>query len=191
MHDLSSVRGCVQLANADMRGARGVPSNKDLEAAAKAAHAFWETQPVTQFSAERSAPELPEGPIQPPQKMEDVRQEPYKLPSAYEWCTCDVNDAQVRARGVDWKDVLVPGNFTRSGPRFSIRAFYFLSCAFWFCLEAPQDSSCWRQNFHSFEQSMFVKNFPIPSRDVKHQCFGVVAPGAPGGPLMTLNPGYI
>lgn len=91
----------LQLASADLKGMKPQPSSKDLEQAARAAHAFWETQPVSQFKGERGSDELPEGPIQPPQKVEEVRQESYKLPSAYEWCTCDVNDANVSCTGED------------------------------------------------------------------------------------------
>eukprot|EP00245_Coleochaete_scutata_P016661 TRINITY_DN7866_c0_g2_i2.p1 TRINITY_DN7866_c0_g2~~TRINITY_DN7866_c0_g2_i2.p1 ORF type:complete len:438 (-),score=78.22 TRINITY_DN7866_c0_g2_i2:328-1641(-) len=54
-------------------------------------HRFWETQPVGQFS-ERGASSLPEGPIDPPKDLSEVRQEPYNLPGSYEWCTCDIDD---------------------------------------------------------------------------------------------------
>ncbi|CAI5501788.1 unnamed protein product [Closterium sp. Naga37s-1] len=38
-----------------------------------------------------------EGPIEPPTPLEQVRAEPYALPAAYEWCTCDVDsDAEMR-----------------------------------------------------------------------------------------------
>jgi hypothetical protein len=93
----------LQLASADLKGMKPQPSSKDLEQAARAAHAFWETQPVSQFKGERGSQDLSEGPIQPPQKVEEVRQESYKLPSAYEWCTCDVNDANVSCTGKDQK----------------------------------------------------------------------------------------
>ncbi|KAF9601372.1 hypothetical protein IFM89_019104 [Coptis chinensis] len=33
---------------------------------------------------------LPEGPIEPASPLEEVKQEPYNLPSLYEWSTCDI-----------------------------------------------------------------------------------------------------
>eukprot|EP00897_Mesotaenium_endlicherianum_P009862 jgi/Mesen1/8904/ME000537S08297 len=55
-------------------------------------HAFWETQPVNQYS-DSGRGELEEGPIEEPRNVADVRQEPYTLPAAYEWTTCDVDDS--------------------------------------------------------------------------------------------------
>ncbi|KAF2302728.1 hypothetical protein GH714_001508 [Hevea brasiliensis] len=52
-------------------------------------HKFWETQPVGQFKDIRDAI-LPEGPIEPPTPLSEVKQEPYNLPSPYEWTTCDI-----------------------------------------------------------------------------------------------------
>ncbi|KAJ7567471.1 hypothetical protein O6H91_02G149400 [Diphasiastrum complanatum] len=52
---------------------------------------FWETQPVGQYKDMENMDLLPEGVIEPPQDVSQVRQEPYNLPSSYEWCTCDVN----------------------------------------------------------------------------------------------------
>ncbi|GJP70869.1 hypothetical protein CLOP_g1763 [Closterium sp. NIES-67] len=87
-------------------------------------HLFWETQPVVggtdgaasqpgaaSSGAGSEAGEdgsgsigggggvdlLEEGPIEPPTPLEQVRAEPYALPAAYEWCTCDVDsDAEMR-----------------------------------------------------------------------------------------------
>ncbi|XP_059067266.1 glycylpeptide N-tetradecanoyltransferase 1-like isoform X2 [Cryptomeria japonica] len=53
-------------------------------------HTFWETQPVVQFK-DRGHPNLREGPIEEPVPLSEVRQEPYTLPSQYEWYTCDVD----------------------------------------------------------------------------------------------------
>lgn len=53
-------------------------------------HAFWETQPVGQYREKGTS--LPDGPIEPPQDLAEVRQEPYNLPSAYEWSTCDIDN---------------------------------------------------------------------------------------------------
>ncbi|KAK4719139.1 hypothetical protein R3W88_017477 [Solanum pinnatisectum] len=52
-------------------------------------HKFWETQPVGQFKDLGDA-SLPEGPIEPPTPLTEVKQEPYNLPSPYEWTTCDL-----------------------------------------------------------------------------------------------------
>lgn len=53
-------------------------------------HKFWETQPVGQFRDLGDA-SLPEGPIEPPTPLSEVKQEPYNLPSQYEWVTCDMD----------------------------------------------------------------------------------------------------
>ncbi|PSR96931.1 Glycylpeptide N-tetradecanoyltransferase [Actinidia chinensis var. chinensis] len=53
-------------------------------------HKFWETQPVGQFK-DVGDPSLPEGPIEPPTPLSEVKQEPYNLPNLYEWITCDMN----------------------------------------------------------------------------------------------------
>ena len=54
-------------------------------------HAFWETQPVGQLKPElNKAGE--EGPIDDPIAVADVKQEPYKLPDAFEWSSCDLTN---------------------------------------------------------------------------------------------------
>ncbi|KAL6002632.1 glycylpeptide N-tetradecanoyltransferase [Asimina triloba] len=53
-------------------------------------HKFWETQPVRQFK-DLGDSSLPEGPIEPPTPLSEVKQEPYNLPSLYEWVTCDMD----------------------------------------------------------------------------------------------------
>ncbi|KAD5318127.1 hypothetical protein E3N88_18073 [Mikania micrantha] len=53
-------------------------------------HKFWETQPVGQFKDLQDS-SLPEGPIEPPTAISEVKQEPYNLPNLYEWVTCDMN----------------------------------------------------------------------------------------------------
>ncbi|CAM8887178.1 unnamed protein product [Rhodiola kirilowii] len=53
-------------------------------------HKFWETQPVGQFK-DAGDTSLPEGPIEPPTPLSEVKQEPYNLPSPYEWVTCDMS----------------------------------------------------------------------------------------------------
>ncbi|KAI3510009.1 hypothetical protein L1887_25535 [Cichorium endivia] len=56
-------------------------------------HKFWETQPVGQFKDLRDST-LPEGPIEPPTPLSEVKQEPYNLPTPYEWVTCDMNSEE-------------------------------------------------------------------------------------------------
>ncbi|XP_058075164.1 glycylpeptide N-tetradecanoyltransferase 1 [Magnolia sinica] len=56
----------------------------------KKQHKFWETQPVGQFKDVGDA-SLPEGPIESPTPLSEVKQEPYNLPSPYEWVTCDID----------------------------------------------------------------------------------------------------
>lgn len=56
-------------------------------------HKFWETQPVGQFK-EVGDSSLPEGPIEPPTPLSEVKQEPYNLPSSYEWTTCDMDSEE-------------------------------------------------------------------------------------------------
>ncbi|KAG6588072.1 Glycylpeptide N-tetradecanoyltransferase 1, partial [Cucurbita argyrosperma subsp. sororia] len=56
-------------------------------------HKFWETQPVGQFKDVGDS-SLAEGPIEPPTPLSEVKQEPYNLPSAYEWTTCDMDSEE-------------------------------------------------------------------------------------------------
>ncbi|KAL0380549.1 UNVERIFIED_CONTAM: Glycylpeptide N-tetradecanoyltransferase 1 [Sesamum angustifolium] len=57
-------------------------------------HKFWETQPVGQFK-DLGDTSLPEGPIEPPTPVSEVKQEPYNLPAPYEWITCDIDSEEV------------------------------------------------------------------------------------------------
>ncbi|OVA08408.1 Myristoyl-CoA:protein N-myristoyltransferase [Macleaya cordata] len=59
-------------------------------------HKFWETQPVGQFK-DLGDTSLPEGPIEPPTPLSEVKQEPYNLPSMYEWTTCDIDSEETCA----------------------------------------------------------------------------------------------
>lgn len=59
-------------------------------------HKFWETQPVGQFK-DVSDPSLPEGPIEDPKPISEVKQDPYNLPSAYEWTVCDMSSDEACA----------------------------------------------------------------------------------------------
>ncbi|KAG2299549.1 hypothetical protein Bca52824_036021 [Brassica carinata] len=57
-------------------------------------HKFWETQPVGQFK-DIGDTSLPEGPIEPATPLSEVKQEPYNLPSVYEWTTCDMTSDDI------------------------------------------------------------------------------------------------
>ncbi|XP_021294178.1 glycylpeptide N-tetradecanoyltransferase 1-like [Herrania umbratica] len=57
-------------------------------------HKFWESQPVGQFK-DLGDSSLPEGPIEAPTPLSEVRQEPYNLPSMYEWVTCDIDSDEM------------------------------------------------------------------------------------------------
>ncbi|XP_073143138.1 glycylpeptide N-tetradecanoyltransferase 1-like [Henckelia pumila] len=57
-------------------------------------HKFWETQPVGQFK-DLGNTNLPEGPIEQPTPLSEVKQEPYNLPTPYEWITCDIDSEEV------------------------------------------------------------------------------------------------
>ncbi|MCL7024684.1 hypothetical protein MKW94_025766, partial [Papaver nudicaule] len=59
-------------------------------------HKFWETQPVGQFK-DLGDTSLPEGPIQLPTPVSEVKQEPYNLPGLYEWTTCDIDSEETCA----------------------------------------------------------------------------------------------
>ncbi|KAF8610698.1 N-myristoyl transferase [Ceratobasidium sp. AG-I] len=71
-------------------------------------HKFWKTQPVPQlgssilivpdlysltFQITGDARPTEDGPIEPSKPREEVRQEPYPLPSGYEWSTVDIEEA--------------------------------------------------------------------------------------------------
>lgn len=57
--------------------------------ATERAHPFWDTQPVPSMSSEFTQDS---GPIDEVKKPEEVRDEPYPLPAAFSWCTCNVDD---------------------------------------------------------------------------------------------------
>ncbi|XP_073302548.1 glycylpeptide N-tetradecanoyltransferase 1-like [Primulina huaijiensis] len=59
-------------------------------------HKFWETQPVGQFKDLGNA-SIPEGPIEQPTLLSEVKQEPYNLPTPYEWITCDMDSEEMCA----------------------------------------------------------------------------------------------
>ncbi len=53
-------------------------------------HKFWDTQPVPRLS--EAVETIKSGAIDAAKMVDEVRKEPYPLPSAYEWMTCDVTD---------------------------------------------------------------------------------------------------
>jgi glycylpeptide N-tetradecanoyltransferase len=56
--------------------------------------AFWGKQPVPQSENETEGLEDPTGRAIDKEKdpQRDIRQEPYPLPKAFEWYSCDIND---------------------------------------------------------------------------------------------------
>mmetsp|Transcript_155564 Transcript_155564/g.282953 ORF Transcript_155564/g.282953 Transcript_155564/m.282953 type:complete len:497 (+) Transcript_155564:189-1679(+) len=54
-------------------------------------HLFWDTQPVPSMGSENFQ-DSDSGPIDEHKTPESVRPEPYPLPDAFEWCTCNVDD---------------------------------------------------------------------------------------------------
>ncbi|KAJ2851470.1 glycylpeptide N-tetradecanoyltransferase [Coemansia brasiliensis] len=63
---------------------------REEEEEKKAVHKFWSTQPVPKSSEQVTK----DGPLHPPLAPEEIRQEPYDLPSgAMEWCVVDVESA--------------------------------------------------------------------------------------------------
>ncbi|GKY94282.1 hypothetical protein MPSEU_000394000 [Mayamaea pseudoterrestris] len=73
---------------------RTTPQQNSVEAKNEpTSHAFWDTQPMP-HDGERS--ELAEGPIQPNKPVAEVRQDPYKMPSGFEWSSVNVNDSDQR-----------------------------------------------------------------------------------------------
>merc|ERR1719506_3321592 len=52
-------------------------------------HLFWDTQPVPSMGSENFQA-ADSGPIDPIKTPEDVRDQPYALPDAFEWSSCDV-----------------------------------------------------------------------------------------------------
>ncbi|ELU43842.1 N-myristoyl transferase [Rhizoctonia solani AG-1 IA] len=61
------------------------------------------------------APPTEDGPIEPSKPREEVRQDPYPLPSGYEWSTVDIEDPAQRfmssSRLIMWKIMTPPSDF--------------------------------------------------------------------------------
>ncbi|KAL8430629.1 hypothetical protein ACSSS7_005801 [Eimeria intestinalis] len=60
------------------------------ESGASSTHLFWDTQPVVKASEIQLITPADEGPIDSTKTVEDVRKEPYKLPSGFVWTECDL-----------------------------------------------------------------------------------------------------
>jgi glycylpeptide N-tetradecanoyltransferase len=99
----SNSTGDNQNPNSDNNSASETESDISIDALARKVqeslslskrHKFWETQPVGQFR-DLGDPSLPEGPIEPPTPISEVKQEPYNLPSPYEWVTCDMGSVEM------------------------------------------------------------------------------------------------
>mmetsp|Transcript_9163 Transcript_9163/g.14699 ORF Transcript_9163/g.14699 Transcript_9163/m.14699 type:complete len:428 (-) Transcript_9163:70-1353(-) len=76
----------------DMLREAGV-STKSLE---DTKHAFWDTQPMTAGSTQQQAEteqqqEAVEGPIIPNKPTDEIRAEPYNMPTGFEWTNVDIN----------------------------------------------------------------------------------------------------
>ncbi|GAX73599.1 hypothetical protein CEUSTIGMA_g1050.t1 [Chlamydomonas eustigma] len=78
----------------EMQALQASVNQLDTKKQIKGKYAFWETQPVAQFKEDLSA-QTETGPIDPPKTVAEVKQEPYNLPSGFEWCTCNLNDEAV------------------------------------------------------------------------------------------------
>jgi glycylpeptide N-tetradecanoyltransferase len=52
-------------------------------------HLFWDTQPVPTMASGESQDN---GPIDEKKTPDDVKADPYALPEAFEWCTCNIDD---------------------------------------------------------------------------------------------------
>lgn len=65
------------MADANLQGLQGLPPPD---------HKFWKTQPVLALDEETDE----NGPIEPNKPMEELRQDPYRLPAAYEWVLVDI-----------------------------------------------------------------------------------------------------
>ncbi|KAJ2512102.1 glycylpeptide N-tetradecanoyltransferase, partial [Coemansia sp. RSA 1937] len=79
------------LRKLDMDGPEMTKLEREAEAERSAVHEFWSTQPVPQTADTVSR----EGEVHAPLAPEQIRTEPYALPSeTMEWCVVDVCDAQ-------------------------------------------------------------------------------------------------
>ena len=63
--------------------------SKEIDSMSVLRHKFWDTQPVPKLAT--SAFEAAIGPIDATNIVENVRKDPFPLPPAFEWITCDVS----------------------------------------------------------------------------------------------------
>ncbi|KAJ7452691.1 Myristoyl-CoA:protein N-myristoyltransferase, N-terminal domain-containing protein [Mycena galericulata] len=82
---LQALEKLKTMSLAEGKAGPGVDHDKNLEA-----HKFWGTQPVPQLG---EGPPLEDGYIEPSKPREEVRQDPYSLPSGFEWTTVDIKDS--------------------------------------------------------------------------------------------------
>lgn len=91
--------GTSQISNADLvqmlRGIRLSGGAVTGDNPTSSTHLFWDTQPVVKASELQALKEIDEGPIDASKTVEDVRKEPYKLPSGFVWTECPVDDPVV------------------------------------------------------------------------------------------------
>ncbi|XP_057793008.1 glycylpeptide N-tetradecanoyltransferase 1-like [Salvia miltiorrhiza] len=94
----------------------------------KKRHKFWETQPVCQFK-DLGDTRLPEGPIEQPTPLSEVKQEPYNLPPPYELVTCDLDSEEVCSEVytlltnnyIDYNDNMFRFNYSKEFLRWALR----------------------------------------------------------------------
>ncbi|AAS50442.1 AAR077Cp [Eremothecium gossypii ATCC 10895] len=95
---------------------------------------FWKTQPVARFDEKVEE----EGPINPPRRVEDVRDEPYPLLEEFEWRTMDITTGQ------DLEDVFVLLNENYIEDKDSTFRFNYTREFFNWALKPPG----WRKEWH-------------------------------------------
>ena len=82
-----NVKEVKETVEAALRGRREMPNPE-------AAHKFWDTQPVPKLTTSMDdIMQAGTGSIEGDRTLADVQQEPYKIPSAYEWFNPDVTNA--------------------------------------------------------------------------------------------------
>ncbi|KAL0346715.1 UNVERIFIED_CONTAM: Glycylpeptide N-tetradecanoyltransferase 1 [Sesamum calycinum] len=69
-------------------------ADKDSSSGSNTQNPDQDSSPVGQFKDVGNS-SLPEGPIEPPTPLSEVKQEPYNLPSLYEWTVCDMDSDEV------------------------------------------------------------------------------------------------
>ncbi len=110
---------------------------------------FWKTQPVPQTLLQgqsagavinptpAGADAEPEGPIDPPKTVQEVRTEPLKLPDGYEWSTVDVHNAEQLTE----VQTLLSENYVEDDDA-SFRLHYSKEFLLWWVAEACGRGAC-------------------------------------------------